>query len=161
MPWRRMGEWRYSSNIVHICTRWTGVVNLMTRLLYPRGKSRRYPLDRGVGGLRGRSGHCGVEKNLFPLQAIESWPPVQYPVDIPTELSEMVRLTRYFWMIISVKFGFLMAVTINNTIFKDVTPYILVGFYWSFGRTCWLHLQGLRVRPASRQTAGSNHFLIA
>jgi len=31
-------------------TRWRWVVSFMPRLLYPRNKSPRYPLDRGLGG---------------------------------------------------------------------------------------------------------------
>jgi hypothetical protein len=31
--------------------------------LYPRGKDRRYPLDRRLGGPQSRSGHTGYRKN--------------------------------------------------------------------------------------------------
>jgi hypothetical protein len=35
MPWRRMGEWRYSSNIVDLYTKWRWVVSFTSRPLYP------------------------------------------------------------------------------------------------------------------------------
>jgi hypothetical protein len=38
----------------------------LQRLLYPQGKSARYPLDKRLSGPQSRSGHCGEEKNLLP-----------------------------------------------------------------------------------------------
>jgi hypothetical protein len=50
MPWRHMGEWRYSSTFLDLGTRWRWVVSFTPLPLYPRGKSSRYPLDRRLGG---------------------------------------------------------------------------------------------------------------
>jgi hypothetical protein len=61
MPWRRVGEWRYSST----CSwpqHWT---------LYHGGAIPRYSLNRRLGGTHGRSLRFGEEQNLFSLLAIE------------------------------------------------------------------------------------------
>jgi hypothetical protein len=42
----------------------------------PPGKGPRYPLDRRLGGLLGRSGCGGEEKNSQPPPVIESWTPI-------------------------------------------------------------------------------------
>jgi hypothetical protein len=41
--------------------------------LYPWWNIPRFPLDRRLGGAQRWSGHCGVGKNLLPLQGFESW----------------------------------------------------------------------------------------
>jgi hypothetical protein len=69
MPWRRMGEWRYSSTIADLSTRWRWVASLTARLLYPWGNRFRYPLDRRLGGPQSRSGRCGEEKILPCLES--------------------------------------------------------------------------------------------
>jgi hypothetical protein len=38
------------------------VVSFTPRPLYPQGKSSGYPLDRRLGGPKGRSGHGGEEE---------------------------------------------------------------------------------------------------
>jgi hypothetical protein len=40
----------------------------------PRKKSSRYTLDRRLGGLQIRSGHCGTQKNILSLPVIEPLP---------------------------------------------------------------------------------------
>jgi hypothetical protein len=62
MPWRRMGDWRYSSTVLDLSTRWRWVVSFTPQLLYPLGKSPWYPSDRRVGDPQSRSGCCGEEK---------------------------------------------------------------------------------------------------
>jgi hypothetical protein len=69
-----VGEWRYSSTILYLGTRWRSVVSFTARPLYLHGRSRRYPLDRRLGGPQSRSGRCGIEKTLFPLPGIEARP---------------------------------------------------------------------------------------
>jgi hypothetical protein len=59
-----MGEWRYSSIILDLGTRWRWVVSFTTLPRYPRGRGPRYPLDRRLGEPQSRSGRCGEEKNL-------------------------------------------------------------------------------------------------
>jgi hypothetical protein len=78
MPWKRMGERRYSSTILDFGTRWRWVVSFTPLPLYTRGKSLRYPLDGRLGGPQSQSGRCREEKNLFPLLGIE--PPAVHPV---------------------------------------------------------------------------------
>jgi hypothetical protein len=58
-----MGEWRYSSTFLDLSTGWRWVVSYTPLLLYPWGKSPRYPLDRRLGGPQNQSGRCGEEKS--------------------------------------------------------------------------------------------------
>jgi hypothetical protein len=51
--------------------RW--VVRFMPLPLYPWGKSPRDPLARRLDVPQSLSGHCGEDKNLLPLQKIETW----------------------------------------------------------------------------------------
>jgi hypothetical protein len=85
MPWRHMREWRYSSTILDLGSRWRWVVSSTTPPLYPRRKRPRCPLDRRLGGPQSRSGRCGVEKDLFPLPRIEKRPssPSLYRLSYP------------------------------------------------------------------------------
>jgi hypothetical protein len=66
MPWRHMGEFKYSSTILDIGTRWMWAVSFTPRPLYPRRNCARYPLDMRVGGPKSQSRRCGEEKNLSP-----------------------------------------------------------------------------------------------
>jgi hypothetical protein len=47
MPWRRMGEWRYSSAILDVGIRWRWASR--PGFVTPRRTSPRYPLDRRLG----------------------------------------------------------------------------------------------------------------
>jgi hypothetical protein len=49
MPWRRMGEGKFSSIIFDLCTGWTWMVSFTLLPFYLRGKNLRYPLDTRVG----------------------------------------------------------------------------------------------------------------
>jgi hypothetical protein len=69
-----MGEWRYSSTILDLGTRWRWVVSFTPWSLYPRGKRPRYPLDRRVGERQSTSGLCGVEKNILRLSGFKPRP---------------------------------------------------------------------------------------
>jgi hypothetical protein len=69
MPWRHMGEWRYSSTILCLSSRWRWVISFTPQPLYPRGESSRYPLDRRLGRPQSRSGRRGEEKH-FALPGI-------------------------------------------------------------------------------------------
>jgi hypothetical protein len=64
--WVHMGEWRFSSIILVLGTRWRWVVSFTP---LPGERSPRNPLDMRLGGPQSRSGRCGeVNKktNLFP-----------------------------------------------------------------------------------------------
>jgi hypothetical protein len=63
-----MGEWRYSSTILDLGTRWRWVVSFTDRPLHPR-----YPLDMRLSGPQSQSGRCGEDK-ILPLPGIEPWP---------------------------------------------------------------------------------------
>jgi hypothetical protein len=62
-----MGEWRYSSTILHLGTRWRWMVRFTPRPLYPWRKSSGCPFDRRMAGPQSRSGQCGV-KSLNPAR---------------------------------------------------------------------------------------------
>jgi hypothetical protein len=65
------GEWRHSSTIPDLGTRWRWVVSFTPLSLYSRGKSPSYPLYRRLGGPQRRSGHCGVEKIFCPFRELK------------------------------------------------------------------------------------------
>jgi hypothetical protein len=84
VPWRHLGEWRYSSTIHNLGTRWRWAV--FTPLpLYTRGRCPRYPLDTRPGKPQSWSGRCGEEETV-PLPGIEPGPSSPDRVAIPTEL---------------------------------------------------------------------------
>jgi hypothetical protein len=68
---------------------------LHARPLYPQRKSRRYPLDRVLGGLQSRSGRSGEEKNFQHLFGLE--PPIIHAIPrYTTKLSRRhVKFARY------------------------------------------------------------------
>jgi hypothetical protein len=59
-----MGEWRYTSTILDLSTRWKFVVSFLPLPLYSQGNSHQYPLYRRLGGPHNQSGHYEEEKNL-------------------------------------------------------------------------------------------------
>jgi hypothetical protein len=66
-----MGEWRYSSTILGLGTRWRWVVSFTLMPLYLGETVPRYPLDKRLGGPQSRSGRCGAEKNIFPVPGMK------------------------------------------------------------------------------------------
>jgi hypothetical protein len=64
--WIHIGEWRYSSTIFDLGTKWRWVVSFVLLLLYPSGSSPRYPLDRRLGGPQNRSERNQRKKKLAP-----------------------------------------------------------------------------------------------
>jgi len=64
------GKWRYSSSLSQLGTRWSGVVNFMSRPFYPRERTLVH-ISLRLDGPQRRSGHFRVEKNL-PLPRFES-----------------------------------------------------------------------------------------
>jgi hypothetical protein len=79
-----MEEWRYSSTILDLGSRWRWVVSFTPRQLYPRAKNWRCPLDRKLGEPQYCSWRCGGKKNLAP---VGKQTPAFQPVAIPTEIS--------------------------------------------------------------------------
>jgi hypothetical protein len=64
-----MGEWRYSSTILDLETRWRWKVSFMPRPLYPRGNSPQYHCIWGWVGPR--SDLDAVKRKILPLPGIE------------------------------------------------------------------------------------------
>jgi hypothetical protein len=58
------GEWKYSSTIIDLGTRWKWVVSFMPLPLYPWGNNPQYPLDRRLVRPKSWSELYGEEKNL-------------------------------------------------------------------------------------------------
>jgi hypothetical protein len=58
---RTYGEWRYSSTILDLDSRWMWVVSFTLRPLYFRGKGPQCPLNSRLGGLCSRSGRSEIE----------------------------------------------------------------------------------------------------
>jgi hypothetical protein len=78
MAWKHTGEWRYSSTILDLCTRWMWVVSFTALPFYPQGKSTRYPLDSRPGGPQSRSS-VGIATGWIPVSARSpgtEWAPV-------------------------------------------------------------------------------------
>jgi hypothetical protein len=67
MPRRRVREWSHSSTVLDLDNRWRWVVSFTSRLFYPRGKSPRYPSDRGAVETWHRSGRREKKINLAPI----------------------------------------------------------------------------------------------
>jgi hypothetical protein len=83
MPWRHMGEWRYSSTFLDLSTIWKWVLRFTPLQLYLQ-----YPLNRRLDGPQSRSGRCGKETNLA-LPGIEPGPssPSLYRLSYPGSCS--------------------------------------------------------------------------
>jgi hypothetical protein len=82
-----MGEWRYTSIILNLGTRWRWSASPPSAL--PRRTCHRCTLDRRLGGPQSRSGRCGMKKNLLPLPGIELrllGRPVYSLFAVPTEI---------------------------------------------------------------------------
>jgi hypothetical protein len=54
-----MGEWRFSSNILNLFTRWKWVISFSPLQLYPHGQSLSYPLDTRLGRPHSQSQRYG------------------------------------------------------------------------------------------------------
>jgi hypothetical protein len=83
-PWRYTGGVDVQHLIPKLSRRRRWMVTLTTRPLYPRGKSRRYPVNRRLGKPHRGSGCCGGKKNLLRLLGFE--PRLAQPVALVTIL---------------------------------------------------------------------------
>jgi hypothetical protein len=76
VPWRFIGEWRYSSTIIDIDTRMGEMSASRSGRFTPEETAIRYPLDRRLCGPQIRVGRCGEDKNVAPdgfrTQAVQS-----------------------------------------------------------------------------------------
>jgi hypothetical protein len=86
MPWRRIGEWKYSSTILDLGVRWSAS---RSGRLTASGNSPRYPIDRGWMAPRAGLGTVEEIKTFFHLPRFELRPLSPKPVAIPTGLSRL------------------------------------------------------------------------
>jgi hypothetical protein len=82
------GEWRYSSTILDVDTRWRREVSFMRHQPYSQRNDPEYPLARRLDGAQSRSGCCGEEKNLV-LAGIGTRPSNPYPVATSIKLPKL------------------------------------------------------------------------
>jgi hypothetical protein len=73
---KKYGEWRCTSTILDLGTRWARVASFKPLPLYPQVKSLQYPLDRRLDRPQSRFGRCGFEKNILPLHENICRPPI-------------------------------------------------------------------------------------
>jgi hypothetical protein len=66
VPWRHVGEWRYSTTILDLSTGWRWVFIFMPWLLYPWRKSPQYSFDRRLGWVPEPVWTLGNGENFFP-----------------------------------------------------------------------------------------------
>jgi len=78
------GSGRTAPLIPNLGRRWRWMVTLTTRPLYPRLKSRLYPVNRRMGGPQMGTGRFGGKKNLLSLPGFE--PRLVQPVALITIL---------------------------------------------------------------------------
>jgi hypothetical protein len=69
-----MGEWRYSSTVLSLDTRWWWVVNVTPRSLYNMRQRRRYPVNRRLNDTQSRSGRCEKDKNVLAISTTKLRP---------------------------------------------------------------------------------------
>jgi hypothetical protein len=84
------GEWRYSSTILDLGTRWRWMVSITPRQLYLQRNNPRYPLYRRLRGPQNRSKCNGEQKNILPLRAIE-FLPLCRPACLSLLLSQIMK----------------------------------------------------------------------
>jgi hypothetical protein len=103
-----MGEWRDSSYILNLGTRWRWVARFVLLLLHFLGKSSRHLLDRRLGGPQSQSERYGEDKNLLPLSGIEPGLPGRLARILAALLTEMFQAYRPSFFIINIFFFFLL-----------------------------------------------------
>jgi hypothetical protein len=98
MPWSHMGEWWYSSTILHLGTRRRWVVSFTPRPLYVLGHRPWFTFDRRLGEPHSRSEHYGEEVNLNPARnrALTVQPVGRHYTDwaIPTLADILLKIKR-------------------------------------------------------------------
>jgi hypothetical protein len=75
--------------ILNLGIRWSTVFGFTPRLLYPRRKRRRYPLDRKLDGPHSWPGRGGEEKSPCPYRESNPSLPARFLVTILTELPRL------------------------------------------------------------------------
>jgi hypothetical protein len=66
-----MWEWRYSSIILDLSTRWRFVINFMPWPLYLQEKKSLYPLDSRLDGSRNLFVYCRIDNRMLPLLGVK------------------------------------------------------------------------------------------
>jgi hypothetical protein len=67
-----MGKRKYRPTILNLGTKWRGVVNFTSRLLYSRDNNPWHPLARRLNGSQSQTGPFGGKKNLVALSVLET-----------------------------------------------------------------------------------------
>jgi hypothetical protein len=147
-----MGEWRYSSTILHLGTRWKWVVCFTPLPVYQCINSPSHPLYRRLGGSQSQSGHYGGDKNLPAIMGIEPW-----LLSSPA-CSLVIILSELLWLLNKTK------CSVNNEQSKyksrclwtlwqpwDVMPCCLAEGYKYFGGKLLLPSSGWRNKPYGKR----------
>jgi hypothetical protein len=89
MPWRRMEEWKYSSNIPNVGTRWRWAVAFTSLPLWPL--ANQLPVPILIGGLDGLQIRYGEASLLSALEPLLRGSTSRNSASVPTELSLLLR----------------------------------------------------------------------
>jgi len=79
---------------------WREVIRFTPPPLNPRRRSPRYPLARGLGGARNRSGRCGEEKNSLPPSGIKPQSSSPWPSHYDDWANRAVCTSSPYWKFI-------------------------------------------------------------
>jgi hypothetical protein len=127
-----MGSGCIDPHFLDLSTSWRWVVSFTSQLLYLRGKSPRYPLDRRLGGPRNQSGCCEEEKILDPTSTWKSNPSVVQTVASPYTVCAIpscgILWIKYVWDYIVIWYR-----------------HILLHHHWKVARFYYQHMMGTRV----------------
>jgi hypothetical protein len=94
MPWRHMGEWKYSSSILDCGTIWRCVISFMSGRLYRQAQSLRYPMDRTLGWAPE-----WIRKNLLPLLGIKPCPSchhIDWTIPAPIKSTDRKQKSHFY-----------------------------------------------------------------
>jgi hypothetical protein len=163
MPWRRMREWMYRSTFLDLGTSWRWVVSFMPQLLYARGKSPRYPLDRRLGKPHSWSGWRG-EENSLPYQDLNCDLTVVQPVASRYTNCAILAPTEMLVGVVYSSLEVYRQIQSNSVIYLWLYSSLLcLGHFFSFfifytvGRTPWKGGQPVaKLLPAHRTTQTQN-----
>jgi hypothetical protein len=142
MPWRHMGEWKYSSTILKLDIRWRWVVSFTPQPLYP-GETA--PGTLWIGGWVGpRTGLDDVERRkILPLPGLELRPlglPGHSHIIYKLKHTLLIKLTAFVSNVITV-----VSLTSMNHAWKRDTWCLLSRF-----PRCLKHLPGRKLYLNSR-----------
>jgi hypothetical protein len=135
MPWRHMGEWRYSSVILDFGTRWKWVVSFRSRPLYLGGNGPMKPLGRRLVGPQTRSGRRGEEdKSCYAGNQNPGRPalsPSLYRLSYSDSSAFMPDTMKHPILLIAIRFTsklwLISSYCYNKSIVDRIIPSIIIG----------------------------------